>query len=114
MDIGIQIQKQDNFSIVAVSGKIDAITSDGLEGALIDLIDQGEKHIILDLEKTTYISSAGLRILIVITKQLYDDGQFCLCNANDNVHEIIEMAGFNVFMNIYSDLTEAKSKVTDS
>ena len=112
MDISIEIEIQDNFSIVSVSGRIDAATSDNLEDTLVDLIDQGQRNIILDIENTTYISSAGLRILVVITKQLYDSGHFCLCNANDHVNEIIEMAGFNMFMNICQDLDSAKESIT--
>ena len=111
MDITITVEKAAAYSIVHVSGKIDATTSDELENALIELLDQEEKNIILDLADTHYISSAGLRVLIVITKQMYDSGQFCLCNASDNVLEIIEMSGFNVFMTIYEDLSTAKEKI---
>ncbi|MCK5099018.1 MAG: STAS domain-containing protein [Desulfobacteraceae bacterium] len=111
MNITITVEKEADCSIVHVSGKIDATTSDELEDTLIELLDQGKKNIILDLEDTNYISSAGLRVLVVITKQMYDSGNFCLCNASDNVHEIIEMAGFNLFMNIYDDLSTAKEKI---
>jgi len=111
MNISIDVEKQKNCAVVHVSGKIDAVTSETLEDALLDLLNGGEVRIILELEEATYISSAGLRVLVVITKQLYDSGHFCLCNANDNVLEIIEMAGFNVFMNIYDDLNDALEKI---
>ncbi len=111
MNITITVEKEANCSIVHVSGKIDATTSDDLEDSLMELLEQEEKNIILDLKDTNYISSAGLRVLVVVTKQVYDSGHFCICNASDNVLEIIEMAGFNVFMNIYDDLTTAKEKI---
>lgn len=113
MSISINVKKEQLFSIVHVSGKIDASTSDDLEDCLINLLENGENKIILDLENIEYISSAGLRVLIVITKQLYDTGHFCICNLSDNVMEIIEMAGFNVFMNIYGDLDDARSKIAE-
>lgn len=113
MDIDIRIEKYDDFSIVNVSGNIDASTSEELEKELAELIDQGENRLILDLEQTDYISSAGLRILVVITKKIYDSGHFCLCNANENVYEIIEVAGFHSFMTICVDLDEAKKKVVE-
>lgn len=114
MDIDIQIEKEDNFSMVVVSGRIDAASSDELEDALVGLLDDGENNIILDLENTNYISSAGLRVLVVITKQLYDSGFFCLCNASDNVSEIIEMAGFNAFMNICDDRQSAIDQIAEN
>ncbi|MFO7752662.1 MAG: STAS domain-containing protein [Desulfobacteraceae bacterium] len=112
MDIQINIEKHDPCTVVHVSGKIDATTSEELEDTFMDLIGEGETRIILELEKTSYISSAGLRVLVVVTKQLYDSGMFCLCNTNDNVREIIEMAGFTSFMTIYDDLETAKQNIT--
>lgn len=111
MDIDITIDKEEMCSVVHVSGKIDAITAEGLEDRLLRMIEDGEKQIILDLANTVYISSAGLRVLIVVTKYLYDSGSFCLCNASDNVREIIEMAGFNAFMTLYDDLETAKIEI---
>lgn len=111
MDIQIDTEKHDQYTVVHVSGKIDAATSDDLEDTFMDLIGEGEVRIILELENTSYISSAGLRVLVVVTKTLYDSGQFCLCNTNDNVREIIEMAGFTSFMTIYDDLETACKNV---
>jgi len=113
MDINITISKEDNCSVVHVSGKIDAMTSENLEDRLLGIIEEGEKQIILDLAETEYISSAGLRVLIVVTKYLYDSGHFCICSASDNVREIIEMAGFNAFMTLYDDLETAKSGIAE-
>jgi anti-sigma B factor antagonist len=113
MDIEITIFKEDDYSIVNVAGKIDAITSEQLEDKLLGIIEDGEKKIILDLAETEYISSAGLRVLIVVTKYLYESGSFCICNASDNVQEIIEMAGFNAFMTLYDDLEAAKTGMAE-
>ncbi len=111
MDINITVDKEELCSVVHVSGKIDAMTSEDLEDKLLGMIENGEKKIILDLQNTDYISSAGLRVLIVVTKYLYDSGYFCICNASDNVSEIIEMAGFNAFMTLYDDLETARNEI---
>jgi len=113
MGIEITVKKKETHSIVFASGRIDAISSDELEDNLISLLDQGETNIILNLNNVEYISSAGLRVLVVIAKQMYDSGNFCLCNSSENVLEIIEMAGFNVFMTIYDDLETAEANVNE-
>ncbi|MCK5310990.1 MAG: STAS domain-containing protein [Desulfobacteraceae bacterium] len=113
MDIDITVSKEELCSIVHVAGKIDAITSEDLEDRLLGIIENGEKQIILDLADTEYISSAGLRVLIVVTKYLYDSGHFCICNASHNVREIIEMAGFNAFMTLYDDLETARDGIAE-
>ena len=112
--IDIQIKKEPGCAIVHVSGRIDATTCDDLEDSLMQLLDDGEKNIILGLSKTEYISSAGLRVLIVITKQLYDTGSFCLCDVSENVLEIIEMAGFHTIMNIYDTIEAARNGIIET
>ncbi len=111
MDLSIDVEKQGNCSVVKAIGRIDASTSDILEDAFMNLLDNGETKIILDMEKTEYISSAGLRVLVVITKQLYQSGHFCLCNANDNVNEILDMSGFHSFINSCDNLSEALENI---
>ena len=114
MDIDITVDKEETCTVVYVSGKIDAITSGELEEKLLDIIKNGENQIVLNLEKTEYISSAGLRVLIVVTKKLYDSGHFCICNASENVQEIIDMAGFSAFMTLYDDLETAKNGIAEA
>ena len=108
MDIEITIDRNSTFTIVHVSGRIDASTSDNLEDTFMELLDKDETRIILDLQNTSYISSAGLRVLVVVSKQMHETGQFCLCSLNDNVREIIEMSGFNTFIDIYDDSETAQ------
>ncbi len=114
MGIDISVFKKGTSTVVYASGRIDAVSSDTLEDTLLKLLDQGETQIILNLEGTEYISSAGLRVLVVIAKQLYDIGHFCLCNATENVMEIIEMAGFNAFITMYPDLETAVARISES
>ena len=52
----------------------------------------GEK---VDFENLEYISSAGLRVLLIMRKALTDKGSFDLINMNDTVKEIIETTGFD-------------------
>ncbi len=105
----ILIEKLDNLSVVAVSGHIDAVTCSDLEGALDGLIDKGDNQIILDFSEVPYISSAGLRVLLVGAKKLYGNGTLVLCALTEDVREILEMAGFENLMKIFDDLESAKN-----
>jgi anti-anti-sigma factor len=87
------------------------MTCDDLEDNLMTLLDDGETNILLEMSKTEYISSAGLRVLILITKQLYDTGFFGICQPSEQVMEIIKMAGFMTIMNVYDDLEDAKNGI---
>lgn len=112
MSIEIDITRKKNYSLAHVSGRIDTTTSDDLEKSLMTLISNGENNIVLDLENISYISSAGLRVLVVITKKLYESGHF-FCSLSTNVREIVEMAGFDTFMNIYKNVEAAEIAMDD-
>ncbi|MCP3941786.1 MAG: STAS domain-containing protein [Desulfobacteraceae bacterium] len=113
MDIEINIEENDDCSVVQIAGRIDATTADDLEDALLNLLDQGAVNIILDLENTVYISSAGLRVLILVKKQMYASGHFALCSASENVLQIIEMSGFNSVISVYEDIETAKANINE-
>ena len=58
---------------VTLTGRLDTITSPDLEQALSDLV--GVVHLALDFEKITYISSAGLRVLLALQKRMSKQGR---------------------------------------
>ena len=56
---------------------------------------EGVKAIELHIEKMSYISSAGLRVLLIMYKSLDDKARFKLIGTNDSVKEIMEVTGFD-------------------
>ena len=103
----ISIKKTPDFSVVNVSGQIDAVTCSDLEDSLLNLIDDNEMKIIINMSGCNYISSAGLRVLLATNKQLYGTGAFALCSLGDDVSDIFDMVGFSTLINIYDDLESA-------
>lgn len=64
--------------------------------------------IVMDLRKTKFVSSAGLRLFLTIAKRLLaPDGILCLCNANEIVTEILEISGFTSIIDVKPSLEEA-------
>ena len=112
MECTIELEKCDQLSIVYASGEIDAVTCSKLEETLDDLIARGEKWIVLDLKEVRYISSAGLRVLLVTTKKLHGNGRFALSRMQEEVKGILEMTGFTNIIDTHDDLEAAKSALT--
>lgn len=52
----------------------------------------------IDAANMTYVSSAGLRVLLMMYKSLEDKSRFKLLNVNDEVKEILEVTGFDQFL----------------
>ena len=80
---------------LSVEGHIDTLSSNELEEAINAEIGNFDL-LILDFADLNYISSAGLRVLIVTQKKLYqDNASLVIKNANDDVKSVFKTTGFD-------------------
>ena len=82
-----------------IDGRIDATTAPQLEAELTSSL-AGMVNLILDLKNLTYISSAGLRVLLVAQKQMMKQGAMRVINVCDAVMDVFEMTGFSDILTI--------------
>jgi stage II sporulation protein AA (anti-sigma F factor antagonist) len=106
--MNVQANKEDGLLTVSVEGKIDGATAPALEGRLVEWLDQGETKIILDLQEVFYISSAGLRVVLMGAKRLQHKGRLVLAGLKPEVKEIFEMAGFDTILDFYDQPGSAR------
>ena len=86
--------------------RLDVSNAQKIEKELVNLIN-GEKpdQLVCDFSQTNYISSAGLRVMLVMTKRMKSDGgQFILFKLQDQVLDVFKLAGFQAFMDIRNTL----------
>lgn len=79
--------------LITAEGRIDTKTAPELESVLNESLD-GISDLTIDLAKVDYISSAGLRVLLMAQKQMNHQGTMSVINANDDLMEIFEITGF--------------------
>ena len=95
-----KIEKKDGKVEVAVSGRIDNNTTPQLEEAVTPEID-GVDELVFDFRDLQYISSAGLRLLLMIQKKMNANGKkFVITNVNDFVMEVFEITKFKDILTI--------------
>lgn len=100
--------KQDGKIIVSLKGRLDANTSPELEKTLLAALDAGEKNFIVNLSEIDYVSSVGLRVLLMSAKKAKSAvGKVVLCSLNEHVQEVFEIAGFTAIFPIFASLDEA-------
>ncbi len=92
----IEKTKEGNTLIVTVAGRLDTITAPKLEAALEE---EKADQIILEFENLEYISSAGLRVLLKLTKQ-QGEGGLIIRHPNEIVTEVFEVTGFSDVLTI--------------
>ncbi len=91
----IEQEKSGGAFVVAPSGRIDSTTSDTLDQALSRALEGGERRIVVDFARVSYISSAGLRVLLVAAKKLRAErGALVLCALGEPVRQVFDLAGF--------------------
>jgi anti-anti-sigma factor len=100
--------------VLGLTGRLDTDTAADLELAAQDLIDAGARDFIVDLAGVGYVSSAGLRVLLMIGKSIDGKGSLRLCGLNATVRQVFDVAGFTQLFVIGADrnavLPKAKAK----
>lgn len=104
----IQESKSGSVVILELNGRLDASTSGILEKKLMDFLDGGEKFFILDFNQLDYISSAGLRVLLMAAKKTNGiRGKVALSSLKEHVKEVFDIAGFTAIFPICSTQEDA-------
>ncbi len=85
--------------LLIISGRIDTSTAPGFEKAINDNIEN-ITSLILDFRDVSYISSAGLRVLLSAQKVMNIQGRMKLLHVNDTVMQIFEVTGFSYLLTI--------------
>ena len=91
--MNINIEKVDNSTVFKLEGRLDTVTAPELEQAINN---EGEalENLVLDFSGISYISSAGLRVLLGAQKKMNVQGSMELVNVCEDVMDILEMTGF--------------------
>ena len=79
--------------VLKVSGELNTTTYQQLEDIISNSL-AGVKSLVFDFEKLEYISSAGLRVLLMSKKIMDKQGKMVVKNANKSVMDIFEITGF--------------------
>ncbi len=84
---------------ITLEGRLDSLTSANLEKEVKDL-PESVKELTMDLEKLEYISSAGLRVLLLLQKTMAKRGGMKLIHVSEMVMEIFEVTAFTDILTI--------------
>lgn len=106
--MNFEIKKHDGFSIVVSNvEKLDSLVAPELKTNLVTL-NQSDKNIIINLEKTKYCDSSGLSALLVGNRiSNSSEGMFVICGLQPSVQKMIEISQLNTVLNITQNETDA-------
>lgn len=99
--------EKNGYTIITFEGSLDTATSPAAEKEINTLIDAGRSKFVFNFEKTKYMSSSGLRILLATAKKLKGKGELKISNLNKVIEEVFDVSGFSSILNVYKTEEEA-------
>lgn len=99
MSLDIATKKNDSKAVVSLVGRLDTVTAPELEKELDQLYPE-VTELVLDMDQSDYVSSAGLRVILKAQKTMNRKGSMVLTHVQDSIMEIFEITGFIDFLTI--------------
>lgn len=107
-----QVKQGDGFAIMAINGRLDAVSAPAAEAELNKTIDAGASRLVINLSNMDYISSAGLRLLLASLKKTnLQKGKIVLCGLRPSVREVFEISGLLSVFQVAEDETKAQALI---
>ncbi|MEQ1544615.1 STAS domain-containing protein [Methyloglobulus sp.] len=109
--MNLKLEKISGYNVLTIQDeRIDAHNSGELKEYLLQMIESGEKQIIVQLEHVRFIDSSGLGALLSGNKHIIvKSGKLALTNIQKQVLSMFELTRLNRVFDIYADLNEALS-----
>lgn len=99
---------QGDCLVITLAGRIDAASAKKLEQYCLEQIDSGERRLVIDFSAVNYISSAALRVFLVIAKHLEAlKGSVKLCALNPVLRDVFDISGFAKLFVVTETVQEA-------
>ena len=108
MSINVTWERREGVLIGTLEGRIDGSNAGDFQGALEAGIGAEDNALVLDFEKVSFISSAGLRVGLVIARKFNEPGKkFGICALAEPVSEVVVISGFDQLISVYGSQDEA-------
>lgn len=97
-----------NYIVLIPEGRVDSSNAHVFEQEISSEIEGMSGNVLISFEKIEYISSAGLRVLLVLFKKLKElNRKLVIAGMNENIFKVFSSSGFSKILNIVQSLEEA-------
>ncbi len=95
------IRKHGDVSVVEVDGQLIVGNRQELKQKVLDELEKGDRKFLIDFEKTGYIDSSGLGVLVSLSKKIREQGgELRLANLNDDLKTLFELTKLDTLFQI--------------
>lgn len=108
MRIDVKWRQEGGIAVASILGRIDNTSSDRFLALMEEGLSSGPRALLMDFGRVSYISSAGLRVCLILAKRFRSTGQaFALCSLSDVNREIMAISGFDKLIMVHEDPASA-------
>ncbi|MBI3790699.1 MAG: STAS domain-containing protein [Gemmatimonadetes bacterium] len=95
------IAKSGDVTVVEVEGQLIVGNRQELKQRVLEELDHGERHFLIDFSRTGYIDSSGLGVLVSLSKKIRElGGELRLANLNDDLRTLFELTKLDTLFQI--------------
>lgn len=106
------IEIQGDLAVVVLTGRLDSTNAADTESRILAQIESGRPRIVVDASSLDYLSSAGLRVFLVVAKRVKAaGGALALHSLTDHVREVFEISGFVNVLTVCASREDALGRV---
>ena len=104
----IKTEQKGGVLVALTEDRVDGSNAREFQDALQAVIQDAGSAFVLDMERLNYISSAGLRVILLIARTLQrQDTKFVICSLSDTVGEVFAISGFDKIVETHGTQAEA-------
>ena len=110
--VDVKTERRDDVLSIWVGGRLEGSNSEEFEADVKAAILASDRALVMDLGDLAYVSSAGLRAILLTAKTLWDqEAEFVICSVPASVLEVLEISGFDKLITIRPDRDEALAEL---
>ena len=110
--LNIDVHKENKITVVNVDGRVDGYNSSEFHRHLKAANDTDDLAMLLNLEQLSYISSAGLRVLLLMAKTMQSQkAKLAVCSLAEPIREVFSISGFDQIIPVYTSSEEALKRL---
>ena len=108
MDLSLSSRTDGDKTVVEVGGEIDVYTAPKLRERIVELVDAGNYHLVIDMERVEFLDSTGLGVLVGGLKRVRaHDGSLRLVCTQDRILKIFRITGLTKVFPIHDSVDDA-------
>jgi anti-anti-sigma factor len=110
----LQTATQGHVSIVRIKGTLDTRASGEFERSVLELFNGGARHFVFNFAGVTLLTSAGIRVLMMLAKRLGGIDKIVVCNPNEQVSVVFRISGLTGHLKITDTEPEAIDQLSSA